>query len=351
MVGSIELARIVFAGVLRSNIDPMFDDSRFLEMLAFNAGIFVPLALVFVCVVHFIGKLWKRLRSKKVEQTKDEAIPVEANPVAEKVVPDTEPIVSEPEPKSIIAPQKASAQSDVIPAPGKLDGIMRLRIVATVLIFLGCAGFAMMVVSEYASYSAEAEQSFGRKVQIMRDFEENDELQGQCATDDAFFEANPPTHLKDDPTDKPWRARWQATEELKRSLKAVETGLFRCSLKASYVEDCETYRLFDDMYQSCKERKREQDQKEAEQKLNCASLEEQKAIIVAQLELDDRYFEHLSQCNSPYSDVNSAFARKETADRELREQILLGVALTLGGPGLFWGLGSVLGWIVRGFRQ
>ncbi|WP_273242352.1 AAA family ATPase [Hyphomonas atlantica corrig.] len=352
VVASVEVSRIVFSGVLRSSIDPMFDDSHFFEMLAFNLGIFVPLAIVFVCVVHFSGKLLKKWRSKKkIEQASELAKRVDAVPLAVEVVPNVQPIVSESEPEHKITHQKVSEPSETMRAPRKLDGIMRLRIVATILIFLGCAGFATMAVGEYASYSYEADQSFGRKVQLMRDFEENSELQEQCATDDAFFEENPPSHLKDNTTGKSWRASWEASEQLKRSLESIESALFTCGLKTGYVEDCEAYRLFDDLYKSCKRRNREQDRKAAEQKSKCASLEEQKATIVAQLDLDDRYFEHLSRCDSPYDEVNDAFERKELADRELRDQIVLGVVLVFGGPGLFWGMGSVIGWIVRGFRQ
>lgn len=350
-VGSIELGRIVVASFLRLSVDPLFDDSVFWQTLAFNVVLFVPLALIFVCFVHFTGKLVRRLRSKKPDKPSESSEPSQASQPPVPNGPEIQESPSRAEVVATVATERSDASEELRPNPRRLDGVMRLRIVATILLFLGCAMFAALHLSDFVVAHADAERSQERQLSALDAFLDDEALQKQCEQDEAYFKDHPPSHLLEDGAGKPSNAGWAARDDLRRSMESVQSGLFRCRLQIPFKESCESYRQFDDLYQACRKRKQEHEAEEAAQAEKCAALEEQKSAIAAQIDLDDRYFESLDRCNVPYRNVNYAADRLESARSELLGASLASVLLVLGAPAIFWGAGSVLGWIVRGFRQ
>tara|TARA_R110001606_G_scaffold13073_2_gene57327 strand:- start:127 stop:1239 length:1113 start_codon:yes stop_codon:yes gene_type:complete len=347
VVGSIELVRVLFSGILRSNIDPLFNNSNFWHFLAINVLIFVPLALAFVCFVHLGGKFWRLMRAKIFESAG--RVPI---------TPATE--ANSPKKLENISIQRVekNAGSESDPAfmaqnteSRRLNGVMRIRIVATALVFIASSGFAIVMVNEYVSRNSEAGRSLAKQQIALDAFLTDIERQNQCEEDEAFFAANPSSYTMGDDKNQSAFSAYEASEKLNKSLASIQSKLFLCGLQPTFTDDCEVYRSFADLYRSCSKRKQEQDEKQAAKEAECVSLREQETQVKTMIGRDKRYLEYSDRCFSPYSRVRYAREHSAQADHEMQKSILVGTGLAFGIPTVFWGIGSVLGWIIRGFRE
>lgn len=256
---------------------------------------------------------------------------------------------AEPAPQPLNTERPSSLISET--RKKSFDGIMRLRIVGAAIVLTAASIFAASHIAQLHSERSDAFEELDRYWSSYQAFLQDQDVQELCDTEEAYFSEHPPPGFETSgDNSRASFALLRIEGNLQQQLRSTQRETWTCNSPLIPTDDCNYYRSFADLYADCTRRNRAVLEERQSKEQKCSTLKAQQSSLEEQIAVIHRYWDYSDQCFQPASLFVDASKRSEETDRAFASGTAVHLAFVAFCVAAFWGIGSLLGWIVRGFR-